>query len=178
MDLRTDRLSLRSWRDADLEPYAALNVDREVMRYFPAPLSRDESDASAGRIRAGIAERGWGLWALELRASGEFVGFTGLNPVPDDVAEAAGIGGTEVGWRLARSAWGHGYATEAGTEAMRFAHDELGLAEVVSFTAASNVRSRAVMERLGLRHDRDFEHPRLAVDHPLRHHVLFRGTHE
>lgn len=178
MDLRTERLILRAWRDTDLGPFAGLNADPEVMRHFPAPLSRVESDALADRIRSGIDDRGWGLWALEVRESGQFLGFTGLAPVPDDVAAAAGIGGLEVGWRLARSAWGHGYATEAGTEAVRFALDELEVTEVMSFTAAGNDRSRAVMERLGLVHDRDFDHPRLAPGHPLRPHVLYQGPRE
>lgn len=172
--LQTERLLLRVWVEDDREHFAALNADPEVMRYFPSPLDRAESDALVDRVVAGMDERGWGLWAVEVVESGEFVGFTGLNPVPADVASASGIDGVEVGWRLARSAWGHGFATEAASAAVRFARDEVGLAEVVSFTAASNGRSRAVMRRIGLVHDRDFDHPRLDPTDPLRHHVLYR----
>jgi len=172
-ELLTSRLVLRPWRDDDLAPFAALNADAEVMRHFPSVLTRAESDALAGRLRGGLDERGWGLHAVEVRASREFIGFIGLSPVPDEVAAAAGVGGVEVGWRLARLAWGHGYATEGAREAMRFAFDDLALPELVSFTAVTNRRSRAVMERLGMRQRVEFEHPRLPAGHVLRPHVLY-----
>ena len=172
-ELRTERLVLRGWRDADREPFAALNADPEVMRHFPAPLSRAESDELADRLAAEIAGRGWGRWAVEERETGRFAGFTGLAPVP---FEAPFTPAVEVGWRLARPAWGRGLATEAARAALAFAFDDLGLEEVVSFTARTNDRSWAVMERLGMRRDpeEDFEHPLLPAGHPLRPHVLYR----
>jgi RimJ/RimL family protein N-acetyltransferase len=173
MELRTERLLLRRWRPTDREPFAALNADPEVMRWFHSPLSRAESDALARRIEAGFDERRWGLWALEEHASGRFLGFTGLNPVG---FEASFTPAVEVGWRLACDAWGCGYATEAARAALDCAFDWLGLDEVVSFTAAGNARSVAVMERLGMSHDPadDFDHPLLPAGDPLRRHLLYR----
>ncbi len=169
--LRTERLLLRDWRQSDLEPFAALNADPEVMRYFPAPLSRDASDALAARSSASLAERTWGLWAVE--RDGLFLGFTGL-AVPG--FEAHFTPAIEIGWRFARSAWGSGYATEAASAVLRFAFDELALDQVVSFTAVENRRSRAVMERIGMVHDQagDFDHPLVPSSSPLRRHVLYR----
>lgn len=175
--LQTSRLVLRPWRPQDREPFAALNGDPEVIRHFPTTLDRAESDAFADRIAARFDQHGWGLWAVEVIDSGRFAGYTGLNPVPDAItAMTAGFPRVEVGWRLARWAWGHGYATEAAAAALAFAFDELDLPEVVSFTAVGNLRSRAVMERLGMTRDPadDFDHPALAVGSPLRRHVLYR----
>jgi RimJ/RimL family protein N-acetyltransferase len=147
-----------------------LNADAEVMRFFPSALTRTESDALAGRADALFDAHGYGLWALERRDTGEFVGFTGLAPMP---AGIPGAGGVEVGWRLARSAWGHGYATEAATAALRFGIDTVGLVEVNSITAVANIRSRRVMERLGMLAAGEFNHPRLPVGSPLRRHVRY-----
>lgn len=172
-ELSTDRLTLRRWRDDDLEPFAALNADPRVMEFFPAPLSREQSDALVERIEAGFDRDGYGLWALEVRASGELIGFTGL-AVPG--FEAPFTPAVEVGWRLARPAWGHGYATEAGRAALSFGFERIGLDEIVSLTSRDNGRSRAVMERLGMSHDPadDFEHPAIPPGDPLRGHVLYR----
>jgi ribosomal-protein-alanine N-acetyltransferase len=169
--LETERLKLKRWSDADRAPFAAMNADLEVMEHFPEPLTRERSDALIGRIEA----NGFGLWALELRESGEFIGFAGL-AVPE--LEARFTPAVEVGWRLARSAWGSGYATEAGRAALDYGFERAGLAEIVSFTTAANFRSRAVMERLGMRHDSsdDFDHPNLPPGHPQRPHVLYRIT--
>ena len=170
---QTERLVLRQWRQSDREPFAALNADPEVMRHFPAPLDRAASDAFVDRAAAAIEETGWGIWALEERSTGRFLGFTGL-AVPRFTAHFTPA--VEVGWRLARSAWGHGYATEAARAAVAVGFAELGLEQIVSFTVPANARSRAVMERLGMTHDEsdDFDHPRLPVDSPLRRHVLYR----
>lgn len=172
-ELRTERLLLRGWRTADREPFAGLNADAEVAEFLAGPLTRADSDALADRIGDGFAVHGFGLWAVEVVATGEFVGFTGLS-VPG--FEAHFTPAVEVGWRLGRSAWGHGYATEAARAALAYGFDEHGLAEIVSFTTALNARSRAVMTRLGMTTTPadDFDHPRLAADHPLRHHVLYR----
>jgi RimJ/RimL family protein N-acetyltransferase len=174
-ELRTERLALRPWRDVDREPFAAMNADPEVVRYLPGPLTRAESDALVDRIEGHFAEHGFGLWAAEVVDSGDFVGFVGfLIPTFD----APFVPAVEVGWRLARSAWGLGYATEGARRVLAFGFDELDLDEVVSFTVPANRPSRAVMERLGMTHDRDgdFDHPRLPPDSPLRHHVLYRLT--
>ncbi len=166
---------LRHWCEADRAPFAAMNADPAVMEFFPKPLTRTQSDALIGRIEAGFEERGFGLWALELRESGQFVGFAGLAVPEFDVHFMPAV---EVGWRLARSAWGNGYATEAGRAALEFGFEWAGLSEIVSFTTAANLRSRAVMERLGMTHDSadDFEHPALPSGHPQRTHVLYRAT--
>ncbi|GAA0373047.1 GNAT family N-acetyltransferase [Microbispora corallina] len=169
--IATGRLLLRRWRAADRKPFAALNADPAVMEHFPAPLSREQSDALADRVEEGFEEHGFGLWAVE--AGGEFIGFTGLS-VPRFTAHFTPC--VEIGWRLARSAWGHGYATEAARAALADGFGRAGLTEVVSFTAVSNLRSQAVMRRLGMTHDpaEDFDHPALFDDSPLRRHVLYR----
>ncbi|WP_433345543.1 GNAT family N-acetyltransferase [Microtetraspora malaysiensis] len=169
--IETERLVLRRWRESDREPFAALNADPEVMEYFPSTLTRERSDALADRLEAEFEECGFGLWAVEL--SGEFIGFTGLS-VPRFTAHFTPC--VEVGWRLARSAWGHGYASEAARAALDHGFGTVGLQEIVSFTAVVNTRSRRVMERIGMRHDPDgdFDHPALAQDSPLRRHVLYR----
>jgi RimJ/RimL family protein N-acetyltransferase len=171
--LRTERLILREWRDADLAPFAALNADPAVMEFFPKLLSRGESDGFAARIRADLAERGFGLWALEAPGVASFIGFTGLAVPRFDSHFTPCV---EVGWRIAREHWGRGYAPEAAAEALAHGFGALGLAEVVSFTAAGNARSRRVMEKLGMAHDPadDFEHPSLPPGHRLRRHVLYR----
>jgi RimJ/RimL family protein N-acetyltransferase len=171
--LVTPRLKLRRWREDDLEAFAALNADSAVMEHFPGTLTRRESEALVETIEDGFEADGFGLWAVEVRETGEFVGFTGLD-VPE--FEADFMPAVEVGWRLARSAWGHGYATEAARAAVSFGFEEVGLGEIVSFTTPANRRSRAVMERLGMSHDPgdDFDHPGLPVGHPLKRHVLYR----
>lgn len=169
--IRTERLVLREWRDDDRDDWAAMNADPQVMEFFPARLDRVQSDAAFDRISGALAERGWGLWAVE--HEGRFLGFTGLAPVG---FEAPFTPATEIGWRLRRDAWGHGFATEAARAVMRFAFDELGLDEVVSFTSVANARSRAVMARLGMTHDPadDFDNPKVPAGSPLRPHVLYR----
>ena len=170
--LRTPRLLLRPWRDSDLAPFAALNTDAEVMRHFPEPLSRAQSDALAQRSRALIEARGWGFWAVERRDNGAFAGFLGLHTPSTDLPFAPCV---EIGWRLARAHWGQGLATEGARAALDFGFEQLGLPEIVAFTALGNTRSEAVMQRLGMRRDAaTFGHPALAPGHPLREHVLYR----
>jgi RimJ/RimL family protein N-acetyltransferase len=171
--IRTERLILREWRDEDLEPFAALHADPAVMEWFPSVLSRAESDAAAARIRMELAERGFGLWAVEAPEVAPFVGFTGLS-VPRFTARFTPC--VEIGWRIARAHWGRGYAPEAARAALAHAFGPLALREVVSFTAAGNARSRRVMEKLGMTHDPadDFDHPNLPPGHRLRRHVLYR----
>lgn len=170
---RTERLLLRAWRTSDREPYAALNADPVVMEHFPAPLTREESDAHVDRITAGFDARGWGLWAVEVPGEADFVGFIGLS-VPGFQAHFTPC--VEVGWRLARAAWGKGYAPEGARAALAFAFDELGLDEVVSFTSVGNTKSRRVMEKIGMTHNpaEDFDHPNVPEDSPVHRHVLYR----
>jgi RimJ/RimL family protein N-acetyltransferase len=171
--LRTDRLVLRGWREPDRERYAAMNADPRVMEHFPGTMGRAESDAHVDAIGAHFATHGYGLWAVEVPDEAEFIGFVGLS-VPR--FEAHFTPAVEVGWRLTPSAWGHGYATEAAREALRFGFEDAGLAEIVSFTAPVNERSQAVMRRLGMTRDPagDFDHPALPPGHRLRRHVLYR----
>ncbi|HMD46620.1 MAG TPA: GNAT family N-acetyltransferase [Acidimicrobiales bacterium] len=176
--LETARLVLRRWRDDDLECFAGLNADPAVMEHFPAPLTRRESDALAARIEEGFEHDGFGLFAVEVRGGPPFVGFVGFVGLSPATFSASFTPAVEVGWRLARAQWGHGYATEAARACLDFAFDDVGLTEVVSFTAVPNRRSRAVMERLGMHRDpdEDFDHPRVEPGHPLRRHVLYRIT--
>lgn len=172
-ELRTARLLLRRWRDADRAPFAALNADPEVMAHFPELLTRSASDWMVDRIEAAFDRDGYGLWAVEVTETGRFIGFTGMNEVGFTAHFTPAV---EVGWRLARAAWGHGYATEAARAALSYGFDEVGLVEVVSFTAVTNLRSQAVMRRLGMTHDPadDFDHPQLPDGHRLRRHLLYR----
>ncbi|MGX1759606.1 GNAT family N-acetyltransferase [Streptomyces lydicus] len=170
-ELRTERLLLRAWRPADLAPWAAMNADPEVRRYFPAVLTHEQSAASAARFQADLDERGWGWWAVEVRTTGEFIGFTGLDPVDEDMP----FTGVEAGWRLARPAWGHGYATEAARAVLAFGFTTLGLPEILAVTTSTNLRSQAVMRRIGMTCDPadDFDNPDVP-DGPLRRNVVYR----
>lgn len=169
----TDRLRLRPWRDSDLEPFAALNADPQVMRWFPSTLTRRQSNDLADRIRTRMEADGFGMWAVEITGVAPFIGFVGLARV---TFEAGFTPAVEIGWRLARAHWGRGYAPEAARASLAFAFDHLGLSEVVSFTAVDNHPSRRVMDKSGLLHHpaEDFEHPRVPMGHPLRRHVLYR----
>ncbi len=171
--LTTARLRLRQWREEDLAPFAALNADPQVMEFFPKVLTRAESDMVAGRIRDHFGRHGFGLWAVEAPGVADFVGFVGL-AVPSFEAHFTPC--VEIGWRLARPHWGHGYATEAATAALAFGFGDRALEEIVAFTVPANIPSRRVMGRLGMRRlpSDDFEHPAIADGHPLRSHVLYR----
>lgn len=178
--LATARLLLREWRDDDLAPYAALNADPAVMEHFPSTLNRQQSDEMVGRMRAGWAA-GFGLWAVEVSdpspsaapLDGAFIGFIGL-AAPSWTASCTPC--VEIGWRLARSAWGHGYAPEGARAVLAWAFEHVDLPgdEVVSFTTVANTKSRRVMEKIGMRHDpsRDFDHP-MVPDWSGRRHVLY-----
>jgi RimJ/RimL family protein N-acetyltransferase len=171
--IRTERLLMREWRNDDLAPFAVLNADPRVTEHFASSLTPPESDDLVERIRTCWRERGYGLWALERTDTGEFIGYTGLWPAEFDAPFTPAV---EVGWRLAPEHWGHGFATEAGHEAVRYGFETVGLPEIVSFTATGNARSRRVMERLGLQRDPDgdFAHPAMPPGHAARSHVLYR----
>ncbi|WP_406095453.1 GNAT family N-acetyltransferase [Kitasatospora purpeofusca] len=170
-DLHTDRLLIRRWRQSDREPWAAMNADPEVRQHLGEPLSRERSDESVARFEADFDRRGYGWWAVEVRETGEFIGFAGL----DEVDEEVPFTGVEIGWRLARSAWGHGYATEAARAVLAFGFDTLRLPEILAVTTATNLRSQAVMTRLGMTRDPADDFDDLdAPEGPLRPNVLFR----
>jgi ribosomal-protein-alanine N-acetyltransferase len=175
---RTDRLLLRRWREDDRAPFAAMNADPVVREHFQGTMSREASDAFVDLIEAAWDERGWSLWAVEVPGVAPFIGYVGLWPADFVTGEPM----VEVGWRLAREHWGRGYATEAAREALRFGFIDLGLDEIVSFTVPQNLRSIAVMERIGLVRDPtgDFDHPRVdAIAYPhLVRHVFYRLTRE
>jgi RimJ/RimL family protein N-acetyltransferase len=171
--LRTERLILRRPLAADRETFARMNADPKVMEFFPATLSREESDALMDRIEAHLEQHGFSWCAAELRDTGAFIGFIGL-AVPR--FEAPFTPCVEIGWRLASEYWGQGLATEGARASAKYAFVDLGLNEIVSFTTVANVRSRRVMEKLGMTHDpaEDFDHPQLPQGHPQRRHVLYR----
>lgn len=173
IEFDTARLRLRTWRDEDRAPFAALNADPAVMEFFPAPQSRAQSDASIDAWMTQFAAQGWSNWAVQTCARGEFIGFVGLS-VPRRQLPCSPC--VEIGWRLARPFWGQGYASEAARGALALGFGRLQLAEIVSFTALGNLRSRAVMARIGMCPDPagEFDHPALPEGHVLRRHCLYR----
>ena len=171
IEFETEHLRLRQWKPTDRVPFAALNADARVMEFFPSPLTRTESDAMADRCQLLIEERGWGFWAAESRDTQEFIGFIGLHTPSTELPFSPCV---EVGWRLAFQHWGKGFATEAATEALHIGFQMLSLREIVSFTTLQNRRSRAVMERLGMRESGTFEHPQVPESSGLRQHCLYR----
>ncbi|MCA3017601.1 MAG: GNAT family N-acetyltransferase [Rhodocyclaceae bacterium] len=173
VEIRTQRVLLRQWKDSDLDAWAEMNADPEVRKYFPKVLDRAEADGEASRIRGGIAQRGWGMWAIEIPGILPFAGLVGLN-LP--AFQAPWMPAVEIGWRLSRDAWHKGYATEGAVAAMNFAFDELHLPEVVAMSVKTNTPSHQVMQRLGMTHDpsADFDHPRVPADWPLKTHILHR----
>lgn len=179
----TERLLLRRWTEADRAPFARINADPAVMEHFPAVLDAAASDAMIERIEAGFERNGFGLWAVERLDSGEFIGFVGL-AVPSFAAHFTSSSGSdsrwpavEIGWRLAADAWGNGFASEAASAVLAYGFGTVGLSEIVSFTARSNVRSQRVMERIGMVRDEAgaFSHPALPAEHPLAPHLLYRA---
>lgn len=175
--LQTERLLLRPWEERDREPFAALNADAEVMEYLAKVLSREESDAYIEVARAHFTRYGYGLWAVEERASGAFVGLVGLRWVP---YEAHFTPAVEVAWRIHRRFWGQGLATEAAAASLRYGFEQVGLSEIVALTLPVNRRSQRVMEKIGMQRNvaDDFEHPLLPEGHPKRSHILYRISAE
>lgn len=175
IEFETDRLRLRQWQESDLESFAALNADPKVMKYFPEPLSCQESNEMAEKIRSLIMERGWGFWALEVKGAESFVGFCGLH-IP--IATLPFSPCVEIGWRLSSAHWGKGYASEAARGALNIAFERLEFPEIVSYTTVDNQRSRRVMQRIGMKYSCEFEHPSLPEGSWLRPHVLYRLQRE
>ena len=171
IQLETPRLILRPWQEHDFAAFAQLNADPEVMRYFPAPLSRIESDELAHKIQQLIEQNGWGFWAVELKQTQQFIGFVGLHDQPTLFSFSPCV---EIGWRLARAHWQHSYATEAAKACLDFAFNTLQLTKVVAFTAQSNRPSEKVMHALGMTFAKTFIHPKLDPSHPLALHLLYQ----
>ncbi|WP_169569104.1 GNAT family N-acetyltransferase [Sneathiella limimaris] len=170
--VETERLILRQWQDCDFEPFAQMSADPKVMQYFPSCLSRQESDQLAAKIKERIEENGFGFWAIEVKKTGQFAGFTGLNVPGYELPFEPTF---EIGWRLALEFWGQSIAYEAAKASLAFAFQNLNKEEIVSFTAAQNQPSRNLMERLGFTHNEEtFAHPMLPADHALSQHVLYR----
>jgi ribosomal-protein-alanine N-acetyltransferase len=169
----TERLLLRRWRDEDRAPFAELNADPAVMEHFPALLTREESDAMVDRIGTTFDEHGFGLWAAEVQETGAFIGFIGLWPTPPTLAFSPAV---EVGWRLAQESWGHGYAPEGARASIADGFARLEIDEIVSMTSTTNLKSQRVMQKLGMTRDPadDFDHPMVPEGHRLRAHVLYR----
>lgn len=168
--LQSSRLILRPWQNSDLAPFAEMNANAQVMQYFPKLLSQHESDVLAEKFQHLIDVNGWGFWALELKQTGQFIGFTGLHAQPD-LFEFSPC--TEIGWRIDPTFWHQGYATEAAIECLKFAFATLKLQDIKAFTAKQNKVSERVMLRLGMRHEGYFNHPKLDADSPLRCHTLY-----
>lgn len=171
IELETERLKLRAWQESDLQPFAELNADKDVMHYFPSVLTREQSDNLADKFQHLILDHGWGFWAVELKATGQFIGFTGLNTQPEQFIFSPCV---EIGWRFAKQYWHQGYATEAAKACLKFAFETLQLKEVVSFTAVHNTASEHVMQRLGMQAMFEFNHPALTQESPLSRHILYK----
>jgi ribosomal-protein-alanine N-acetyltransferase len=171
MEYQTERLILRPWKQEDREPYAVLNGNPEVMRYLLRTLTREESDKMVDVIEQKMAANGWGLWAVEEKSSGAFIGFVGLNIPAYELPFSPVI---EIGWRLDKPFWGKGYAPEAAAKALEIGFNQYGIEEIVAFAALENVASQRVMEKIGMRRCEEFDHPAVAENSPLRRHVLYR----
>lgn len=170
--IETDRLILRPWQDRDRAPFAAMNADPQVMEFFPSLCTREQSDGIATRLQQHNQDWGWSFWATELRASGQFIGFIGLQ-IPNPAVPFYPC--VEVGWRLGREHWGHGYATEGARASLDFGFGQLHLAEILAFVAVENRRSRAVMDRLGMTDQRqNFIHPMVTPEARYQSHCLYR----
>jgi RimJ/RimL family protein N-acetyltransferase len=169
----TDRLHLRRWKDSDREPFARMNADPRVMQFFPSVLTPEESNALVDRIEHAIEQRGFGVYAAELRANSSFIGFIGLYETGFAAHFTPCV---EIAWRIAAEHWNRGLATEGARAVVRHAFETLGLDALVSFTTEQNLPSRRVMEKIGMTRDptEDFDHPGLPEGHPLRRHVLYR----
>lgn len=173
MNLQTERLLLRRWKESDLAPFAALNADPEVMMHFPKTLSMQETKEAIERIEKRFEEYSFGLWAVEILRTQEFIGFVGIQRPG---FEAHFTPCVEIGWRLAKKFWGYGYAPEAAEVVLKDGFERIGLDEIVAMTALPNRNSMRVMEKLGMTHDKrdNFMHPLLEDGHPLQEHVLYR----
>lgn len=176
IEINTDRLLLRQWQDSDFPKFAEMNSCNEVMEYFPNKLSEPQSNFFASRLATLIAERGWGLWATEEKESNNFIGFIGLHEVVEELHFSPAL---EIGWRLSNEFWGKGYATEGAKAVLNVAFEKLGIDEIVSLTSVINVKSEAVMKRIGMVNtNSNFMHPKIPEGSPLKEHLLYKITKE
>lgn len=175
VEIRTPRLLLRQWKDSDLDAWCEMNADAEVRKYFSKVNERVDSEGEASRMKAGVAQRGWGFWAVELPGATPFIGTVGINPPGFPAPWQPAV---EIGWRLKRDTWGQGYATEAAIAARDFAFNELQLPQIVALSVVPNSPSHGVMERIGMTpwHGMEFDHPRVPADWPLKQHIVHRIT--
>lgn len=172
IEFNTQRLAFCMWQQRHREPFAAINLDAQVMRYFPALVSAEQTYAGVDIWCQQFKDQGFSNWAVELLATGEFIGFIGLSIPRRQLPFTPCI---EIGWRLKRTAWGQGYATEGARQCLRVGFERLGLDEIVSFTTLTNLPSIAVMQRIGLRNAHaNFEHPAVPQGHVLRPHCLYK----
>jgi RimJ/RimL family protein N-acetyltransferase len=177
--ITTERLTLRPWKSGDLLPFAEMNADPKVREFFPGLLTEEQSSASVRMLEAAYARDAFTMFAAELRSSREFAGFIGMLKM-DFAIPGVAQPAVEIGWRLRREVWGQGLATEGAREVVRYAFEKVKLKEIVAITAPANIRSRRVMEKIGMeyRKDLDFDHPKIAEGHPLRRHVVYVLTDE
>ena len=173
--IQTKRLILRPWHESDLEPFAIMNADPEVMKYFPSLLSKQESDNLALRIQEKIAKNKYGFWAVSAPGLCDFIGILGLNHLEKSTFPAPFTPAVEIGWRLGSPYWNQGFATEGALACLRYDFTKLSLPEIVSFTATQNIKSRSVMEKIGMHYDPkgDFHHPKIPMEHSLSKHILY-----
>ena len=170
--LKTERLILRQWTNDDLASFSNISGDAEVMEFYPKPLTEEEGYSLGARFQSLINERGWGFWAIEIPGQKKFIGFVGLHIPKENLPFSPCV---EIGWRLAKEYWNQGYATEAAQESLSYAFAKLNLNEVVSFTTLANLRSQAVMQKIGMSNTGDnFMHPDIDVTHPQCEHVLYK----
>ena len=168
--IETPRLILREWKENDLRPFAEMNADPKAMEYFLQTLSAEESLAFYQRICEEFQLSGFGLYAVERKEDGAFLGYTGLHKITFSVDFAPGI---EIGWRLHHAYWGKGYASEAAKACLTYAHTQLAIKQIVSFTSLLNQRSERVMQKIGMNRIKEFDHPLVPKDHPLLRHILY-----
>jgi RimJ/RimL family protein N-acetyltransferase len=171
--LRTRRLILRRWKESDLLPFARMNADQRVMEFMLGKMTKEETRQSIEGVKKHFDAHGFGRWAVEIDDSGKFIGFVGISIPPYTLPFSPCV---EVAWRICPEEWGRGYAPEAAKEALRDGFERVGLEEIVSFTTLTNLKSRRVMEKLGMQHcpDQNFDHPMVPEGHSLRRHVLYR----
>lgn len=174
IELETPRLKLRQWQATDFAPFAQLNANAHVMQYFPSTLNSEQSNALAEKFQRLISQNGWGFWAIELKSTSEFIGFTGLHAQPEQFEFSPCV---EIGWRLDQKFWNHGYAFEAAQACLDFAFNTLRLKDIVAFTVLQNTASEKLMQRLGMQFKNEFNHPALKQDSPLQRHILYKITH-
>lgn len=167
----TSRLILRNWKDSDLKTLQQMNNDPIAMGFFLRKLSFEESVLFMERIELEFHERNYGLYAVELKESNEFIGFTGFHYTDIDTDFAPCI---EISWRYIPKVWGHGYATEAAKACIEYAKEELNFKELYSFTFILNKRSENVMKKLGMKRVGNFQHPLIPDGHKLKEHVLYK----